>query len=261
MRVMSGACAVHRFNMNPMAARQNGNALQAGMPNRRDTVSISSQGRTANLISNLMEQREAVVERKNSLLASSAEEGTPLEAIKTQLETYQEQIESIDKQISDIHAMQRKAEIEKKPKEKTEKEPKTEKEAENKKISSLTKLSVNMDSMDVVNSVKSHLDGDIRVLESEVKLDKMYNKISSMKMMVISKYSRPSQPTSEIFLSAKEAHISELKSMSDDLSADLAKEIGNANETIRENNALSSSEKEKDKEEQEKQPSGIDLLA
>ena len=208
-------------------------ARQSGAPNRngddrrlnRDSVSISPQGKAASLIENLTKQKMAITERKDQFFANAVKEGQSIEAIQSQLDSYDEQIEDIDKQIAEITTKQMQEDAEKKQPKVKDTKPKTKEDIQNEKLSNITKLSTSLDKIDTIDSVKTKIDGDIGVLESEIKLDKMLAN---------------GMPGSMELIEKKEALLADMKAQSLDLTSDIGEELSEASKVIDENNDLAS---------------------
>ena len=115
----------------------------------------------------------AITERKNQFLAGALEEGQSMEAIQSQLDLYDEQIKNIDKQIAQITTKQMQADADNRQPKVQDKRPNTEEDIQNQKLANITKLSVSLDKIDTIDSVKKKVDGEIGVWESEIELDKM----------------------------------------------------------------------------------------
>ena len=156
------------YQINRSAANKVGGKAESSEEERRDTFTLSSRGKGANMINNLMKQKMEITDRKNSLIASTIEKGASMETIKTQLEAYDEQLENIDVQIT--QAMAR--ELEKKEdKENADDTPKTKEELENERMTDIVTLSGDVQNVDMLDSVKTKVDRRITILESEISLD------------------------------------------------------------------------------------------
>jgi len=185
---------------------------------RRDTFTLSAKGGTMNLINNLMKQKMEITDRKNSLIASTIEKGSSMETIKSQLEDYDEQLENIDVQIS--QAMAR--ELEKKEdKEKADDEPKTREELQNERLTDVVTLSGDVRNVDMLDSVKTKVDGRIKILESEISLDNGRRGAAAF----------------------KKEELSELKKKSAELASDIGSRMVDITEEIDENNEKTPNEK------------------
>lgn len=142
----------------------------------RDVVSISPKGKAMSLLENLMKQKMEITDQKNSLIGSTLEKGDSLDSIKSQLELYENQLKSIDEQMANVM----KEDVEKqteKIKEKNDNKEKTEKEVENERLKAVSNLSTDLKKTKTLASIKSKVDGEARVLKSEIELDK--NRTSS----------------------------------------------------------------------------------
>ena len=214
---------VHRVNQS--LARQSGASNGEDRRLNRDTVNISPQGKAASLIENLTKQKMAITERKDQFLASAVEEGQSMEAIQSQLDSYDEQIKNIDKQIAEITAKKMQEDAKKKQPKVQDNQPKTEEDIQNQKLANITELSMSLDKINTIDSIKTQVDGDIGVLESEIELDKM--RANGM-------------PGSLEQIEKKEALLSDMKAQSLDLTSDIGQELSEASKIIDKNNDLAS---------------------
>lgn len=167
----------------------------------------------------------AITERKNQFLASAVDEGQSMEVIQSQLDSYDEQIENIDKQIAEISAKQMQEDAEKKQPKVQDNEPKTEEDIQNQKLANITDLSMSLDKIDTIDSIKAKVDGDVGVLESEIELDKMYAN---------------GMPGSMEQIGKKEDLLSDMKAQSLDLTSYIGQELSEVSKVIDENNELTS---------------------
>lgn len=99
-----------------------------------------------------------------------------METIKPQLEALDEQLRNIDVQISQAIADETKKQEEEKSPE--NKEPQTSEEIQYEKMTDVVSLSNDVDNVDLLDSVKDRVDGRIKVLKSEIELDKLNNELS-----------------------------------------------------------------------------------
>lgn len=99
-----------------------------------------------------------------------------METIKPQLEALDEQLRNIDVQISQAIADEAKKQEEEKSPE--NKEPQTSEEIQYEKMTDVVSLSNDVDNVDLLDSVKNRVDGRIKVLKSEIELDKLNNELS-----------------------------------------------------------------------------------
>ncbi len=209
---------------------------------QRDTLTISPQGKAAQLIDNLMNQKAAITERKNEYLTSAMEQQTPMEVIQNQLERYNEQIETIDKQISEITAQQMKTDAEQQ-KTKPYNKPKTTQEMEDNNLAALTHLSMGLEEMEQLDSIKTKVEREMSCLQSEIKLDKLTsNGMKGTKKLILS----------------KEDTLSEMQKEYEKISSALYEKITDTTEEIEENNKQpvidsTTPEKEDEKEQSENQ--------
>lgn len=158
------------YQINRSAANKAGvSGTESSEEERRDIFTLSPKGKAMNLINNLMKQKMEITDRKNALMASVKEKGGSMESIKTQLEAYDEQLQNIDIQISE--AMSRELEKQKEEKQSGDEEPKTREELLNERMNNVAAMSNDVQHIDTLDSLKSKIDGRIKVLESEISLD------------------------------------------------------------------------------------------
>lgn len=188
---------------------------QAGM----DSVTISSTGKNQSMIQQLMDQKQLLQERKQSLLASAAEDGSDnLDKVKE----YEEQMNAIDEQISQLQS-----------KDATDsgddsgdstgqiyEKPKTKEEVTDEQLSNITALSTGADQTEILSKVKNHLEGRIKVLSGEI---------------------RTGNGNTEAKLEA----ISNLGQRVDDIGSQIAEKLGDSNDTVESSrNSISETEVE-----------------
>lgn len=168
---------INSYQINRSAANQTGgrNGVKAE-EERRDSFTLSPEGGKHNRISNLMKQKIDIADRRTSLIASIKEKGASMETIKPQLEALDEQLRNIDVQISQAIADEAKKQEEEKSPE--NKEPQTSEEIQYEKMTDVVSLSNDVDNVDLLDSVKDRVDGRIKVLKSEIELDKLNNELS-----------------------------------------------------------------------------------
>ena len=161
---------INSYQINRSAANQTGgrNGVKAE-EERRDSFTLSPEGGKHNRISNLMKQKIDIADRRTSLIASIKEKGASMETIKPQLE-------ALDVQISQAIADEAKKQEEEKSPE--NKEPQTSEEIQYEKMTDVVSLSNDVDNVDLLDSVKNRVDGRIKVLKSEIELDKLNNELS-----------------------------------------------------------------------------------
>lgn len=162
--------AFQSYQINRSAANKPGvNEAAGSNEERRDTFTLSPAGKTQNLINSLMKQKMDITDRKNALMASVKEQGGSMDSIKTQLEAYDEQLQNIDIQISE--AMSRELEKQEEEKKAGDEEPKTKEEILTERMNAVTSMSTDAERIDSLDSIKTRVDGRVKVLESELALD------------------------------------------------------------------------------------------
>lgn len=145
----------------------------SNLPGDRDTVTISLFGQNgSSRIKNLMEQKQSLLERKNQWVNYALENDQDLTSIHDMLDSYEEQLNELEQQISQEMAKQNSGQPEKAPSSKKNDEPKTKQEIEQERISNLVDLSSGMSQVRAVQSSQTQIEGEARVLESEIKMDK-----------------------------------------------------------------------------------------
>ena len=174
MRIYAGQTAeiFQAGVLNPaMNQKQGGTALQTGGMIRSDSAVISQQGKSANLLANLMCQKELLQMNKDSLMKGALDEerGTVSSGLQEQLEEYEKQLEELDNQIAAEIAKQAENEPEQshtyqKPQNKTAEESLDESAAK------LTELAVSLDKTQTTEQVRIRREGDKQVCKSEMEL-------------------------------------------------------------------------------------------
>lgn len=227
-----------RLNFNPVTQNQIFNAYQinqsaaaktgktgkaASEEARRDIALISPQGKQGSLVNSLMKQKMNIMEQRDSLISSTKENGQSMDTIKTQLDSFEKQLKDIDQQISEAVTKEMQKQTENSNK---NKKPKTKQEIENARLANVMDLSQGLKTAQVVNSTKTRVDGEARVLKSEIELDKMHG-------------------ASEEALADKKSKLSALESKSAGLVADIGEILAGTAEAVEEQNEIAAS-KEKD---------------
>lgn len=173
----------HVNRLNQSAARINGTAGSIQQQDR-DKLALSPQGKKQDLLSNLMKQRQSIMERKGELKAANAEKGGSMSEIQSQLDLMDEQLKNIDEQIAKAQAEELKTE-EKDQEGKIYDKPRTEEEIKNQQLSDITDLATGIEAMEVISSAKDKADGEVRVLKAEIKsgfgnIEKKIEKVSEL---------------------------------------------------------------------------------
>lgn len=188
---------------------QKGNAQGKSPGMRSDSVMISPQGKSSGMLTNLLRQKELIQECRESVMKRALEkqeQGISVN-IQEQLKEYDAQLDAVEEQIAKELTRQFEEELEK-DKENTYQNPRkiTEQEAENERMAKVSELTGSLEHVATVEDVKDSVDGQIRVLKSELKLD---------------------GPRAT---DAKRKKVTELESKSDDLANMIAKRTGEITE-------------------------------
>lgn len=213
---------VYRINESSAARNSNRNVAQVLKVERKDIVTISPQGRLNNLLKNLMKQKEDIKVQKNSLINSTLESGGTLDTIESRLEHYDEMMKSVDDKIAEILANEMENRIEK-PKKQEDSALKTKEEIQNERLANIADLSSDFKQTKVIHSVQTRVNGDARVLESEIELDKVRAGASTKAKEMIAK---------------KEATLADIKEKSLELTSQVACKISDIVEKTNDNNKL-----------------------
>lgn len=173
----------HVNRVNQSAARMSGTAGRLQQQDR-DRMALSPQGKKQDMLSNLMKQRQSIMERKGELKATNAEKGGSMSEIQSQLDLMDEQLKNIDEQIANAQAEELKTE-EKDQEGKIYDKPRTEEEIKNQQLSDITDLATGIEAMEVISSAKDKADGEVRVLKAEIKsgfgnIEKKIEKVSEL---------------------------------------------------------------------------------
>jgi hypothetical protein len=174
-----------------------------------DMIAVSPAGKKQSMIEQLMKQKEALQQRKESLMNSAAENGTS--GLDLQFKEYEQQMKDIDQQILQLQSEDK---DDKKTEDSTGKiyeKPKTKEEIQNGHLNDLTALTNGTDHAEVLTSVKNKIDGQKKVWSAEV---------HSMNGSTASKLEK----------------ISQLESRSKKLSSEIAQKLGESLDTIAKRN-------------------------
>lgn len=177
------------------------------------SVSISPLGKANSLVEVLMKQKQQIIENKNDLIGKTLEKGEGMDSIKSQLENYEEQLKDIDAQITQIMTEYSRQETEKQ-KGITYEAPKTEKGYQTELSNTILGSSSSLNQTQVVSSAKNRIDGEARVLESEIKLDGARGGAST----------------------SKKERLAELQKQSANISAQIGEDLVDVNEEIEKRN-------------------------
>ncbi len=219
------------YRINQSAAAKNGkNGTAQVQEERKDLVFLSPQGKQSSLVESLMNQKMSILEQKDSLISSAKEDGRSMESIKSQLEAYEKQLKDVDQQISQAMAKEMEKQTEKgKPKA----TPKTKQEIENERLANVVNMSQGLKEAKTVESVKTRVDGEARVLKSEIELDRIYgNDLESSKEMI----------------AKKEMKLSELEQKSAELVSDIGEIVAETTDKVNEQNETAASKEEEQNE-------------
>lgn len=155
-------------------------------------------------------------------------------------------LKDVDSQISQAMAKEMEKEA---GKTKQEDEPKTEQEIENERLANVMDLSQGLQKAEAVSSVKARVDGEARVLKSEIELDKLHD---------------PSEETSKELIKGKESQLADLGRKSNELLSDIGEIIGETAKKAEEQNEDAAFRKEEQnetaaskKEEEGEEPAAI----
>lgn len=183
---------------------------------QNDTVSISPLGKSKSIINSLLDQKQKIIETKNELISKTLEQGGDLVDIKTQLKSFEEQLENIDEQIAQISAEQMKQQAEKQQIEikKETKKPVTEQDAQANRLNALINLSSGLAKTEGLSLAKAKIDGEERVLLSEIKIDE----------------------TRGAATEHKKERLADLKKQSADLASQLNSNLSEINQDLKNNN-------------------------
>lgn len=196
------------YRMNQSAVQKTGKVWDASAEKgHKDMAFISPQGKRESLIETLMKQKMNIMEQKDSLISSAKKEGKSMESIQSQLEVYEKQLKDIEDQISKAMTKEMEKQAEKKKKD----EPKTEQELENERLANVMELSSGLQKAEMAGSVKARVDGEARVLKSEIELDQLHD---------------PSEETSKEMITGKEGQLADLEQKSNELLSDIGEMIG-----------------------------------
>lgn len=133
-----------------------------------DDVRISPAGKKQSMLKQLMNQKQFIMDRKQSMLDSDQASGS--DSMNEKLKEYEKQLKAIDEQIAQLQS-DKPDEAESDSNDQTGtiyKKPKSKEEAQSEQLNEITKLSSGVSQTEVISSVKDHIDGKIKVLKSEI---------------------------------------------------------------------------------------------
>ena len=144
-------------------------------------VSLGKKSKKNNMLENLIEQKVNLMDRKNDIIEKALENGESPSAIKEKLDDINKQIDEINEQISKIQCEEQRKSLgtedaskkKEKLKEKSNKLSAEESNGDNskEKMTSVLSLSNNLSQAKALSSQRTSMSGEVRVLESEIKLD------------------------------------------------------------------------------------------
>ncbi len=208
------------------------------VPEDRDVVTISFLGKMNNSrLKDLMDQKQSLLERKNELLNSVSERGGDVKSIENILDSYEEHLKELEQQISQELTRQNR-EQEEKPQPSKKGKPKTKQELEQERIAGLVDLSAGMAQARTIQASRTQAEGEARVLESEIKMDKGRGGDSEITARKGEKLAQLQQKAAELASKAGEA------------SGEIISKINEGYEQVRQ-------EREKPQEGQDSQPDSI----
>lgn len=188
---------------------------QNGKPQKKeqfDLVSLSPAGKKQSMMKQLMQQKEWLQEKKQSLLESDKDGGA--EGIRDTLKELDKQLEALDQEITQLNTK----DDEKSDSTSDDKighlydKPKSKEEKQSEQLSQITNLASGIAQTKVISLAKDHLDGRINVLKSEIQ-------------------SGTGNTEQKI------ADVSELKSRTEQLTPQAAKQLDNIKEQLNESDA------------------------
>ncbi len=167
---------INSSRVNASFAKYNGEGQQSGKAARNDRVTLSPQGKLMSMIENLTQQKQSLIDRRNSLVESTLHDGGKIEDIKDELKSYKKQIETIEKQITNAYAQQAKQCMEQDDDKKASKSDhnKTEEQIKAEHLNDLAGVFRDLKHAEMLSSVKDHTEGDARVKESEAEIGNVH---------------------------------------------------------------------------------------
>lgn len=128
--------------------------------------------RIFHITENLMGQKQLFLEWKEELINSTLEKGYDVTSIQDILDSYEKQLKELDQQFSQEIAKQNEKQLEAMQSSKKNYKQKTKQEMEQEKISNLIELSSGISQTKVLQSSQTQVEGEARVLENGIKMDK-----------------------------------------------------------------------------------------
>lgn len=152
----------------------------------KDSLFISDQARNifktkgqssgvSKSIELLMKQKDNIMDSKNKLIEKTLESGAQLDSIKDRLKDMDEQMSLLDEQMSKLLLDEQQKALgldeESKKSAEVDREPKTEQEVEAGKQQNMLTLAGSLDQVEQLTSQRTKMEGEVRVLKSEIALD------------------------------------------------------------------------------------------
>ncbi len=172
MRIHTGQ-TTHLFKAfvvnNNTAGNHPDEGQRPGIFMRTDAAAISAWGKSANLLANLMNQRELIQMNKDALIKHALEDESSAAGLKEQMEEYEEQLDKLDEQIASEMAKQAETEAEKDSLYEKPQGTDTSNTAHDSTVK-LTEMSTRLESTHTISQAQIRRDGEKRVCESEKEL-------------------------------------------------------------------------------------------
>lgn len=148
-----------------------GMAGLGGFGKQQAGLGVQKQNNSSSVIEMLRKQKEDIAQKKQDMIANAAENGTGRQSIQDMLDALDEQIRAIDGQITAASTKQQEEALGVDSKDKKKKEPQTEEEAQLQKMQNMFSLSGHADKAKIMQSVEGKMEGQERVLKSEIAAD------------------------------------------------------------------------------------------
>lgn len=149
-------------------AEQQENQSNTGVSlGRRDSVSLSKQGKKDSMLQQLMNQKQLIQESRDALLKDGVENGQGVDQSK--LDEYEEQLKRIDEQIA--QAMAEEPTEEGKNTENKSSQKVTKEEYQNQKMFDIVNISSAVEHSKIIMSARESMEGEANVLKAQISAD------------------------------------------------------------------------------------------
>lgn len=226
---------INSSRVNASFAKYHKEDQKSGISLRNDRVTLSPQGRLMSVIENLTRQKQSLIDRRNSLVESTLNDGGKIEDIKDELKSYKKQIETIEKQITSAYAQQTKQCAEPGDSKKTAKtdHTRTKEQMEAEHLNDLAAVFRDLKHSEMLSASKDHAEGEARVKESEAVIGNVHLSALESKALIGVNVDDMIETESDS-ISRKEREAGQLHDKASELALLQGEELKESRETLKE---------------------------